>query len=105
MTASYTNDGFENGCGTAINGNTSTQYVSGNCVHSSDTILNPKWTVDLGKEHLITSIIFFARDFGKFKDVQRSQVRRKCFSFSSLTQMTSLLSFEIFVYNKARLTS
>ena len=104
MTASYTNDGFENGCGTAINGNTNTQYVNGNCVHSSTTRLNPMWTVDLDEEYLITSIIFFARAYGESKDVQRSQVRRKCFSFSSLTQMTSLLSFPIFTNNKARLT-
>ena len=74
MTSTYTDDRFENFCGAAINGNTGTDYVSGNCVHSSTSEISPSWTVDLGQEYLIVNITIFARNLGKSKRVQHLQV-------------------------------
>ena len=57
----YTGDQFSTPCGAAINGNTSTTYQAGNCIHTDRGDQHPEWTVYLGQDYTIQSITIYAR--------------------------------------------
>ena len=52
---------FSNPCGAANNGNTSTEYEDGNCIHTAFSDPHPEWTVYLGQDYVIHSITIYAR--------------------------------------------
>ena len=64
MSSMFTSDYyayFNNTCYTAINGNTSTDYAEGNCIHTADGDEHPHWTLSLGQEYTIHWITIYAR--------------------------------------------
>ena len=52
---------FPNDCSTAINNNTQTTYVDGNCIDTADGDKHPHWTVNLGQEYTIHWVTIYAR--------------------------------------------